>query len=79
MLAVILGSIFSCIPIQNAWLVGTPHARCLDMKAFQLAIGAINILTDIVLVALPLKFVWRLNVPAAQKVQLVALLSTGGL
>ncbi|KAG9234427.1 hypothetical protein BJ875DRAFT_12886 [Amylocarpus encephaloides] len=79
MLAVILGSIFSCIPIQNAWLAGTPHARCLDMKIFQLALGSINILTDIVLVALPLPFVWRLNVPAAQKVQLVALLSTGGL
>lgn len=49
--------IFSCIPITAAWDVKQIPVMCIDGKTFMYVQGAINILTDVVLLLYPLPLI----------------------
>lgn len=76
-LANVLVCIFQCSPIPAAWDMRITEKKCVNINAFYLANAAGNILTDIMVYTLPIRLVWKLQVPPKQKVALVVMLCLG--
>lgn len=74
--ASVTATIFQCQPVMRAFdksLEGT----CIDMAKFWFANAGFSIATDIIILLLPMPLVWRLEVPTAQKVALMAVFAVG--
>ncbi|KAL7818735.1 hypothetical protein V8C44DRAFT_175911 [Trichoderma aethiopicum] len=75
-----LGSVlmffFVCRPFEATWnpLAG---GTCSDRIATFLAVGAYNIVSDVIILALPLRTIWTLNTRSQMKVALTVLFLTG--
>lgn len=71
-------SIFTCWPIETYWMfvVGAQGA-CMDKTGLTFSNAAINIATDIVLIAVPMPLLWRLQIPRRQKYVLMGLFCLG--
>jgi hypothetical protein len=52
--------IFQCKPVSGAWDFARQES-CIDYIDYLYASSAINVLTDIVLCALPIPHLWRLS------------------
>ena len=75
---VVIIQIFSCNPIAGFWDIDIP-SKCIDPAKFYIAVAVPNILTDIVMLCLPVRMVWRLQMSRAQKIQLSLTFLTGAL
>ena len=79
-LGVIFAAIFQCWPIQAAWDQSITTAHCgVDTKAFFIGTAIPNIITDWILLILPLPYIWRLQRDTAQKLALCGVFALGGL
>ena len=76
-LAIVLVSIFSCAPIHGYWDHSIP-ATCIDSRAFYLGNSIANILTDVIILALPVRMIWHLQTSRSQKVALTLVFGLGG-
>ncbi|KAH6712105.1 hypothetical protein BKA61DRAFT_486494 [Leptodontidium sp. MPI-SDFR-AT-0119] len=78
----VLGSfefLFNCRPIAKNWDVTISGGSCIEaFKVFTIH-GVINILTDFVMLALPVLLVYKLQLPIKQKVAVAGLFMTGTL
>lgn len=74
-------TIFQCRPIAAAWDWGIPESekRCVNIKAMFEGIVAINLITDVIILCLPMKLIWNLHLALRQKLVLLAIFSLGGL
>ncbi|MCJ1288013.1 hypothetical protein MMC26_007366 [Xylographa opegraphella] len=70
-------AIFSCHPIQGFWDLEIP-STCIDPLKFYFAQAIPSIITDIILLILPLPVVWKLKVTRSQKWGLSAVFLLGG-
>ena len=80
-LATILVSFFQCQPIAMNWnraLSGT-GGHCLDDVKFFLGNAIPNVVTDVLILALPVREVWQLQLPKSQKLAVVGMFLLGGL
>lgn len=77
-LVLFLGVIFQCMPIRGAWNP-TIEAKCIDLGLIIVITSALNVLTDVLTLCLPLPLLWRLNLPKERKVQLTGIFLLGGL
>lgn len=76
-MAMILQCFFLCQPLAGFWDKTLPGVKCLPELSTWLG-GAIgNILTDLLVFALPIPMLSKLNLPGAQKVMLLAVFSLG--
>ncbi|KAL8637525.1 MAG: hypothetical protein Q9228_005210 [Teloschistes exilis] len=68
--------IFSCHPIQGAW---NPFikAKCINGEAAVLAVAVLTTVTDLIILGLPLPLVWKLHLPALQRLQLTGVFLIG--
>ncbi|KAK3329940.1 hypothetical protein B0H66DRAFT_542409 [Apodospora peruviana] len=66
--AIILVTIFQCQPVSKAYKPFMEGGTCLDKTQFFFGNSIPNILQDILIIALPMKEVWRLQVSRQQKV-----------
>jgi hypothetical protein len=68
-----------CIPIAALWDKTILDAKCTQLSPVALswmpAIG--NIVTDVIILVLPLPVVWRLKLPRQQKIGLLAVFCLG--
>ena len=70
--------IFECTPIDFSWdQRGKGH--CINLDKFFFAHAIPNIVTDIVLLSIPLPMIWNLQLPRSQKVALSGVFLLGGL
>ncbi|KAI3399744.1 hypothetical protein diail_5812 [Diaporthe ilicicola] len=81
--------IFECSPVQAACQFTPPvvmaakndlnitNKKCININAFYLANAAVNISTDVLTYAIPLKMVSKLQMPKRQKVGLGVMMSLG--
>jgi hypothetical protein len=69
-------TVFQCRPIIRAFDKDTP-GTCIDTAKFWFANAGFSIATDVLILLLPMPLVWKLEVPAAQKVALVAVFAVG--
>ncbi|KAF9741478.1 integral membrane protein [Paraphaeosphaeria minitans] len=73
----VLSSIFGCKPIQAFWTLKHPFT-CLDQSTVWFFNGAMNILTDLSIIVLPMPVIRKLNLPPRQKQALIGIFAIGG-
>lgn len=70
--------IFECKPIDYTW-APKGEGHCVSLDKFFLGQAIPNIITDMVLLAIPIPMIWKLQLPRSQKVALSATFLLGGL
>lgn len=74
---VALISILNCTPIDYNWDRTQPGGHCLDPEIFAIAISIPNIVTDLIILLLPLPVIWKLQLHFKKKMALSAIFSLG--
>ncbi|CAO2653666.1 Nn.00g030770.m01.CDS01 [Neocucurbitaria sp. VM-36] len=72
--------VFACKPIAASWnplLLGT--AVCINRGAIYIATAVIGVVTDVILIALPIPTIWGLQMPMKQKIGLTAIFGIGSI
>lgn len=75
----VLSAIFNCVPIQYFWNFSFAGGHCISKKVLWFFNAAFNILTEMVLVALPMPMLKSLDLPKKQKIGLMCIFGLGGL
>jgi hypothetical protein len=79
MIAFVLISIFQCRPLPGAWLRwdGEENFQCNHINAQGWASAVINMVLDIIVMALPLKQLYKLNLSIKKKSYVICMFSLG--
>ena len=72
----VLGTFLLCRPIDYNWDF-TVRGTCGDRNAGFVAAAALNTATDIMVLALPIPIIWKLQLSTARKLSLMILFSFG--
>ncbi|KAI9783008.1 MAG: hypothetical protein M1816_001622 [Peltula sp. TS41687] len=76
--AAFIGTIFACTPRRKIWDMSVQGGHCIDIKTMQVTVAALNVVTDVLILLLPMPLVWYfLRVPRRQKIALTAVFMTG--
>ncbi|KAI0594935.1 integral membrane protein [Biscogniauxia sp. FL1348] len=67
-----------CIPVRAYWDTSVQDAHCLDQRKVFIADLCLAIITDLVILLVPIPLTWSLNMPLRKKVKIIALLGAGG-
>jgi len=78
-IAGVITSLSSCQPFAARWDLTILGSHCIDTLQYWRYISLANILTDVVMLGLPLPVVWRLHVSKAQKYGLTIVFLTGSM
>ncbi|KAI1415377.1 hypothetical protein F5Y13DRAFT_187481 [Hypoxylon sp. FL1857] len=70
-------SIFQCSPVHKAWDVHVPGV-CFNRPAFFFSNASLNIFQDLVIYLLPSPILWKVNIPAKQRIALIGIFVVGG-
>ncbi|MCJ1354700.1 MAG: hypothetical protein MMC33_004689 [Icmadophila ericetorum] len=76
-IGVLVSFILQCIPVEKAWNLGS-EGHCSDPGHLFWGTSIPNIITDFVLLTLPMPLVWKLQLSMPQKIGLTATFLTGG-
>jgi len=76
-LATTLGSMFQCIPIQEAWNPLSDRSMCIDLKLFLVGTNTPNALLDLLILTAPIPLIWGLHLATKKKVLVIAVLALG--
>lgn len=78
-LAFILATTFQCQPVSYFWkqLDDAVEGRCNNINAQAWISAAVNIVLDLVVLALPLRPLWALQLSVARKLTVIAMFSLG--
>ncbi|CAG8978135.1 hypothetical protein HYALB_00013018 [Hymenoscyphus albidus] len=72
--------IFQCVPTDAYWngaqIFGNP--KCLNNDYLLFTQSGLILLCDVVLFILPMKYIWQLNIPKWQRIQVMVLVGLGG-
>ena len=77
-IAEIFLSIFQCNPVHKAWDVEVPGS-CVNILLAACIPGSINVITDLVVVLVPVPMIWNLHMDTIRKIQLVGIFLLSGL
>ncbi|KAI4837646.1 hypothetical protein E4T44_08236 [Aureobasidium sp. EXF-8845] len=78
-LGAIFSSLFACVPVRAQWDLTVPTSRCINKQAFYIGNGVMNIITDLMVLALPIPIVWRLTLELRQKIILSVVFTLGSI
>lgn len=70
-------TIFACSPLEKIWNPLVTEGHCLDNNIAVIFTCLFNIVSDITILVLPAKAVWRLQIPRRKKVGIVMLFAIG--
>ncbi|RDW65090.1 hypothetical protein BP6252_10741 [Coleophoma cylindrospora] len=73
----IISICFQCVPFSKTWSHTGP-GYCFNTEAFYIANTWLNVITDLVIYALPIPILWGLNIPRQQRFGLCVLFGIGG-
>lgn len=71
--------IFVCRPIASFWDERIQDRQCFDQGIIFISISVLNMATDFFILVLPIFLAWSLNLSWQKKVQIVCILSMGGI
>lgn len=77
-IATVFATIFQCLPQERSWDKNV-EGRCIDSSAFWIANAVINISTDLIVLALPVHEVVKLQLKLREKMMLHSVFLLGGL
>ena len=69
-------TLFKCTPIAKNWNALSP-GHCLPPKGLPYASGAINVVSDIFVLVLPLPCIWSLKLKLSRKLRVTAIFNLG--
>ena len=72
-------ALVQCRPVWHVWSPPLDRINCLNFSAEILAYGVTDLLTDMMILSLPVPMVWRLQMEARRKVAVSALFLLGSL
>ncbi|KAL4924205.1 uncharacterized protein BDV17DRAFT_301242 [Aspergillus undulatus] len=75
---VCLIEVVTCIPFRKLWEPKIPGG-CIDLAKFTRGLQIPNIVTDAIILAMPCRVVWGLNMPRVQRVLLMGIFALGAL
>lgn len=75
-IGMILANVFQCRPVRAGWEFFTP-GNCESLQDLTVVTGALNILSDTLIVVAPIPLVLKLKLGKAKMVGLLAVLATG--
>jgi len=73
----VVSTVFQCKPIAGFWDAKLPGMKCYNTDAFWYAYAIINIITDVIVWALPLPEIKKLHLPSLQRWGLAAIFALG--
>ncbi|KAI9776829.1 MAG: hypothetical protein M1816_005080 [Peltula sp. TS41687] len=73
----VLVPLLICTPLSYNWDKDIPGGHCGNQKAVYMATGVSNIITEFMIFCLPLSMLWRLQIPMANKIGLLAVFGLG--
>ncbi|KAB2105280.1 hypothetical protein AG0111_0g6961 [Alternaria gaisen] len=68
-IATVFATIFQCVPLQRSWDKNV-EGTCIDSSKFWLANAVLNIFTDVIVLALPVREVSKLQLKLQEKIML---------
>ncbi|KAM0274306.1 hypothetical protein ACHAQH_007980 [Verticillium albo-atrum] len=71
-------TIVSCRPIQLFWNKDIKHGTCLDVNALAYAHSGLAIVFDVIIIAMPIGMLRRLDMPKRRKIQIGIMFAIGG-
>lgn len=74
---IILALIFPCQPIAMNWDLSITEGKCIDKAGIYLATAAVNVITDFIILALPVPVVLGLQMRRIQKIAVLGLFMVG--
>lgn len=69
-------NIFQCTPVDSNWDMSV-EAHCVDLNTALVVLSSINVLTDIIILVLPMPLIWRLKITTRRKMQLSCIFLLG--
>ena len=78
-ITVFFESIFQCTPIAYEWSSNVPNGTCINQTTFYRAISPVNVATGLMIIIMPIPFVWRLHAAKSQKIALTCVFFLAGL
>ncbi|RDH16310.1 hypothetical protein M747DRAFT_325614 [Aspergillus niger ATCC 13496] len=78
-LGILFAAIFQCWPIAYVWDTTIEGGSCFNQLAFYRYVSPPNILTDVLLLIMPLPYVWKLHTRKGQKLALTGVFLLGSL
>ena len=77
----VFASAFQCTPYDYPWTFGipNPNAHCIDFIALARFTASGNIVTDVLILCLPIPIVWNLHLQRSKKFGVMGLFLLGGL
>ena len=76
-LAYNLVAIFQCVPVKASWDTSI-HGTCVDLATEYFVAGITNVLTDIIILVLPIPLVWQLQVSVQKRWLIYGTFMLGG-
>lgn len=70
-------TIFACSPLEKIWNPLIERGHCLNNNMGVLITCIFNIVSDIIILLLPARSVWRLQIPRRKKIPIVSLFAIG--
>jgi hypothetical protein len=77
-IATVFATLFQCIPTEKSWNKKM-DGRCIDSSKFWLANAVLNISTDVIVLALPIREIFKLHLKLQEKLMLCGIFLLGGL
>lgn len=73
----VLVAFFICRPLSDNWLLDLKNRNCGNQPAADGTLGVVNLMTDIIVLIMPVSYLWRLKLETYRKVALIATFSLG--
>ncbi|KAM0335545.1 hypothetical protein ACHAQA_000593 [Verticillium albo-atrum] len=73
----ILGGVLVCRPFAMNWDQTIPGGKCGNQPMYYMALGIINILVEVTMLALPLPVLYKLQMPMRKKIVIISMFSVG--
>ncbi|MCJ1307713.1 hypothetical protein MMC25_001361 [Agyrium rufum] len=77
MVAIFVVAIFSCWPIHGFWELTLANRKCINTEQFYLAQSVYSIITDLMILILPMPIVWNLQISRGQKIGITSIFLVG--
>lgn len=72
-----LATIFACTPREKIWNKLYSGGHCINYHAVVISTGFFNIFSDVAILLLPVRSVWKLRIPTRKKIGISFLFATG--
>ena len=76
--ASVLTIIFGCTPVWKFWDLTSLEGTCVNLLEMAASESGLNVLTDLLVLTLPIKAVWSLRLPTKQKIIVAMTFLVGG-